>query len=155
MARKKKSETKVEEQPSEEDACFIPFENGFLTDTAPQEETEKEIETYTADETQTATVTLNGSESSAIPTPSSINAPYIVKEDMDEVYEEYARKISHAFDVLETCNLYMWAGLDWGTGRVYEMARKEWANYIIAMYDWSDGKFSGIEPVMPSELKEF
>ena len=133
MARKKKTESKpvepVEEQPVDqenlEDACFIPFENGFMAS-----------ETPTVSETEETVSTTKGVETDKPLTD----------------YEQYAVKISHAFDVIEKCNLYMWAGLDWGTGRIYEMARKEWANYILAMYEWSDNGFKGVEPEKPSEV---
>lgn len=137
MARKKKTNDVPAEEPKPpveeevtspaedlEDACFIPFENGFV-DT---EESATTVSVYTDEPVE------------PIPTPFA--------------YEDYAKKISHAFDVIEKCNLMMWAGLDWGTGRIYEMSRKEWATYILDMYDWSDGKFKGKEPEMPSEVRE-
>lgn len=142
MARKKKSEPVPEEpieepvivpeEQKEEDACFIPFENGMPD--GPTSSVEYSITSEEAGTSKTISVPVEGSES--------------VGHN-----SEYIKKIGHAFEVIEKCNLYMWAGLDWGTGRIYEMSRKEWANYIIAMYEWSDGGFVGIEPVMPSEVK--
>lgn len=143
MARKKKSEPVVEEpieepvivpeQKDDEAACFIPFENGM-----PDGPTSDVVCTITSEEAGTSeTISVPVEESKAVN-----------KHDL-----EYINKIGHAFEVIEKCNLYMWAGLDWGTGRIYEMSRKEWANYIIAMYEWSDGGFVGVEPVMPSEVK--
>lgn len=133
MAKKKKTEVKVEEEQTEpnlEDASFIPFENGMPNEpiTLTQEDLKNEA---------TTTVTFT-------------NEP---EPPTQEKGHDYISKISRAFDAIERCNLYMWAGLDWGAGRIYEMSRKEWANYILAMYDWSDNDFEGDEPEMPVEVK--
>lgn len=141
MARKKKSEPtpppveEVVNVPDEEldAASFIPFENGI-----PDGPTSASVLTINSDE-DTSSVTTT-----------------VTTETQAEIHthdENYIKKIGHAFEVIERCNLYMWAGLDWGTGRIYEMSRKEWANYVIAMYEWSDSGFLGPEPEMPSEVK--
>lgn len=136
MARKKKTEVKVEEEQTEpnlEDASFIPFENGMPDEpiTLTQEDLKNEA---------TTTVTFT-------------DIPEFPTNPTQEKGHDYISKISRAFDAIERCNLYMWAGLDWGAGRIYEMSRKEWANYVLAMYDWSDNGFEGKEPEMPVEVK--
>lgn len=142
MARKKKSEPtpppveEVVNVPDEEldAASFIPFENGMPD--GPTSSVEYSI-------------TTSGEE---VGTSKTISVPVEGSESVGH-NSEYIKKIGHAFEVIEKCNLYMWAGLDWGTGRIYEMSRKEWANYVIAMYEWSDSGFTGPEPEMPSEVK--
>ena len=142
MARKKKSEPKPVELPDIEhtekeleDACFIPFENGFIGPEVPADETPT-----VAGDIEATTTTLDTSKIAMM-------AEEAAKHDMS-----YINKIAHAFEVIEKCNLFIWAGLDWGVGRIYEMARKEWANYILAMYEWSDNGFKGAEPEKPSEV---
>ena len=141
MARKKKSEPKPVELPEEpveqnekvpEDGSFIPFENGFIDSETP---TVSEVK-----EDKYVTTTFN-KDDYAMPIEEA------AKHDLS-----YINKITHAFEVIEKCNLYIWSGLDWGVGRIYEMARKEWANYILAMYEWSDNGFKGVEPEKPSEV---
>lgn len=139
MARKKKSEpvpepvedTKDVPEETQDAACFIPFENGIP-------------------DGPTSVLTIRSDEISSPETTTVFTESHAMIQAHDEKYIE---KIAHAFEVIEKCNLYMWAGLDWGAGRIYEMSRKEWANYIIAMYEWSDSGFTGIEPTMPSEVK--
>ena len=146
MARKKKSEPtpppeeEVVNVPDEEleVASFIPFENGI-----PDGPTSASTLTINCKDVPTSsTVVSDTSKDECIPFPA-----------LSKPRDDYVEKIAHAFEVIEKCNLYMWAGLDWGTGRIYEMSRKEWANYVIAMYEWSDNGFTGVEPVMPSEVK--
>ena len=139
MAKKKKTEPTPVELPDIEytekeleDACFIPFENGMMDE--PVTLSGDDLNSAT-----TVTVTTTTADSASIA--------------LDRVHEKYVKDIAHAFEVIEKCNLYIWAGLDWGAGRIYEMSRKEWANYILAMYDWSDSKFKGVEPEMPDEVK--
>ena len=143
MARKKKQEDVIVEIPPKEyteqeleEACFIPFENGYIQD---------------------APVTMKGDEIGTVPTVTvevekeAVPSPYVVP---DKQLMDFAVKISHAEDEIKHCNLYMWAGLDWANGRIYEMSRKEWANYIIEMSEWRKNDFKGIEPEMPSEVKD-
>lgn len=133
MARKKKKEEVVE------------------TEEQPIEEVKEDMHTPTIEidivEAQMAT-TITSTDSEGA--DAGVN-----EHTSDEsIWEEYARKVSHALDEIERCNLYMWAGLDWGAGRIYEMSRKEWAQYLLDMYAWSDSGFNGVEPVMPSEVKD-
>lgn len=141
MARKKKSEPKPVELPEEpveqkekmpEDGSFIPFENGFVDSETPTVSDVKEDEYVT---------TTFNKDDYAMPIEEA------AKHDLS-----YINKIAHAFEVIEKCNLYIWSGLDWGVGRIYEMARKEWSNYILAMYEWSNNGFKGVEPEKPSEV---
>ena len=141
MARKKKSEPKPVELPEEpveqkekmpEDGNFIPFENGFVDSETPTVSDVKEDEYVT---------TTFNKDDYAMPIEEA------AKHDLS-----YINKIAHAFEVIEKCNLYIWSGLDWGVGRIYEMARKEWSNYILAMYEWSNNGFKGVEPEKPSEV---
>ena len=139
MARKKKSEPVPEPvedtndvpEETQDATCFIPFENGMP-------------------DGPTSVLTIRSDEISSPEITTVFNESHTSIQAHDE---DYIKKIAHAFEVIEKCNLYMWAGLDWGAGRIYEMSRKEWSNYVIAMYEWSDGGFTGPEPEMPSEVK--
>lgn len=143
MARKKKSEPKPVELPDIEhtekeleDACFIPFENGFIGPEVPADETP----------------TVAGSDLTVSTVESKPEDWVITNEEAAKHDMSYINKIAHAFEVIEKCNLYIWSGLDWGVGRIYEMARKEWSKYILDMYEWSDNGFKGTEPEKPSEV---
>ena len=156
MARKKKNEPKPVEFPEVEqeqdvkpvklpdteygekeleDACFIPFENGFIGPEVPADETPT-----VAGDVEYTTTTLDTSKV-------AMTIEVANKHDMS-----YINDIGHAFEVIEKCNLYIWSGLDWGVGRIYEMARKEWSKYILDMYEWSDNGFKGNKPEKPSEV---
>lgn len=137
MARKKKFEEKTEDtltQPDYDDAPVTPSENSIA----------EGVVTLTEDELENGATTT-----AAIVTDS----PHSPADAIQDNICNYASKISRAFDAIERCNLYMWAGLDWGAGRRFELSRNEWANYVLAMYDWSDKGFKGKEPEMPTEVK--
>lgn len=122
----------VDEQKELENACFIPFENGMME-----------------------SVTISGEDlNNAVTVTVSTDTADTAMAQLDKKHEDYIKDIAHAFDMIEKCNLYIWAGMDWGAGRIYEMSRKEWANYILAMYDWSDMGFRGNAPEVPPEVKD-
>lgn len=146
MARKKKNEIKEEAQP-------IITEEPSDIENSHEEEQETLIPTLFVDDSTTKTYNQEDMCDSVVTSPIENKAVH-TSDSQDAVTSlgDYAIKIQHAMDVIETCNLYMWAGLDWGAGRIYEMARKEWSKYVLDMYEWSDSNFTGTEPEAPSEL---
>lgn len=141
MARKKKSEPKkeevevVEEQPQE----VVEEVDG----NKPSTDDETLIPTLFIDDTPTIA-------------PSNIDECTITTTEAREhnlsIPIECANSMLKARQQIDKCNMYIWAGLDWGVGRVYEMARKEWAAYYLALDDWQKSNYKGNIPEEPSEV---
>ena len=140
MARKKKVIEEPKEEIKEEVIDDAP-------ETTPGDDVESLIPTlFASDETVSDTT-----EKIVDTTLYATDAPISVGSfaDNDNFFFEYDAK---AKGQIEKCNLYIWAGLDWGAGRIYEMARKEWAMFLIDLYDWKASGYKGNKPEVPSEV---
>ena len=142
MARKKKSEPKkeevevVEEQPQE----IVEEVDGNKLST----DDETLIPTLFTDDTPT----ISSNSGDCVITTTE------AREHNLSIPIECANSMLKARQQIDKCNMYIWAGLDWGVGRVYEMARKEWAAYYLALEDWQKSNYKGNVPEEPSEVTD-
>lgn len=136
MARKKKTvDTSVDTTPVEEVAQNEPT-------VACTDDSTGEVVTIKGDESMTQTEVVHISSEEV--------AKMFGKSD-NALLNSYTKEREYAISVIEKCNLRIWASLDWSMGRVYEMARTEWAKYVIDLDCWKGDGFKGTIPPVPQE----